>query len=134
MTFSASYSQAFQKLFGHPKFKHFLILLKFFIFSDALLTADIVTDILSALDFFQRAQYYWGLFTLLPFLAPFAVECSITTLSLSRCLKKVGNCLELDTARFSIWQNDLWKLLWHFPLFQPIRSNYLYQPFIPETY
>ena len=121
--FSVSYLEAIQKFFGHPKFKHFLILLKFFTFSVALLTADIITDILSALDFFQRGHVYWGLFTMLPIIAPFIVQCIITLLNLPRCFKIVGKCLELDEARFSIWQNDVWKLLWHFPLFQPIRSD-----------
>ena len=123
---AASCCEAFQRFLGHPKVRHFLILVKFFTFSVALLTADIVTDIQSALDFYQRGHFYWGLFTLLPVFAPFFVRCTIAMMRLRRCFKLGRHlCLELYAARFSVWKNDLWQLLWHFPLIQPFRSDNL---------
>ena len=37
----------------HPKFKHFTLLMIFFVFNVALVSADIVTDIFTAIEFYQ---------------------------------------------------------------------------------
>jgi len=109
-------------LLAHPKFKHFLLLLKICFFSVAVLTADIVTDLLAAKEFFENGHYHWGLLTLVLISAPFAARVVISFLALVKCFKRESKFwLQLDSARFSFWKNDLWKLVWYFPILQPIR-------------
>jgi hypothetical protein len=107
---------------GHPKFQHFVLLLKFFVFSVALIFADVVTDIITASEFFALGHKYWGFFTIVPIFAPFVVKAVITISNLVQCLKLEQCFLELNRFRFAVWiNNDLWQLLWHFPLLQPIK-------------
>jgi hypothetical protein len=67
-------------------FEHIKMLMVFFVFQVALLFADIVTDILSALEFFSRGHNYWGVFTLVPIFAPFLAKVFITFANFNRCL------------------------------------------------
>jgi hypothetical protein len=107
---------------GHPKCQHFVLLLKYFVLSVALVFADVVTDIITASEFFALGHKYWGFFTIVPIFAPFVVKAVITISNLVRCFKLEKYCLELNKTRFAVWiNNDVWQLLWHFPLLQPIR-------------
>ncbi len=117
-----SKAQGFKAALGHPKFQHFLLLLKFFAFSVALIFADVVTDIITASEFIALGHKYWGFFTIVPIFAPFVVKAVITLSNLVRCFKLEKYCLKLNKTRFAVWiNNDVWQLLWHFPLLQPIR-------------
>jgi hypothetical protein len=98
------------------------LLLKFFVFSVALIFADVVTDIITASEFFALGHKYWGFFTIVPIFAPFVVKAVVTISNLVRCFKLERIFLELNRNRFAVWiNNDLWQLFWHFPLLQPIR-------------
>ncbi len=76
-----------QRCFNHPMFQHIKMLMVFFISQVALLFADIVTDVLSAFEFFSRGHNYWGMFTLVPIFAPFGAKVFMTFVNFSRCLK-----------------------------------------------
>ena len=75
-----------KRIFNHPVFEHIKILMVFFVSQVALLFADIVTDVLSALEFFSRGHNYWGMFTLVPIFAPFLAKVFITFANFNRCL------------------------------------------------
>ncbi len=109
------------RLFAHPKFKHFLLLAKIFTLSIILLTADIVTDFLTAIEFFQNCHFYWGLFTLVPIFAPFLAKIVFSFWTFAQCFERTSEGLQLDSARFSFWKKDLWKLIWQFPMLQILR-------------
>ena len=137
LTDEAKTLSSFGKIWNHAKFQHFQMLLKFFIFSIALLTADIVTDIFTAEDFFSKDHIYWGTFTLIPIFAPFIARVFLVIANLARCWKILYIKVEglniqrpsigsFSAARFSVWKHELWQLLWHFPLLQPIRYYYLW--------
>ena len=132
-----SVCQKFKQLRNNPVFKHCQLVIVFFIFSVALLSADIVTDIVSAVDFFKRGHTYWGLFTLVPIFAPFAVRSVITLIGFCQCFeyKKIDVTPEIHfyLPKINMRKNkyiellsELKQLPWHFPMFQPIRqvSNY----------
>jgi len=76
-----------KRIKNHPMVQHIKMLTTFFVFQVALLGADIVTDIMSALEFFDRGHNYWGVFTLVPIFAPFGAKVFITFANFSRCLK-----------------------------------------------
>ena len=114
-------------------FKHFRLVFLFFISSVVLLSADIVTDIVSAIDFFRRGDTYWGLFTLVPIFAPFAVRSVITLINICQCFKykKMKVTLKIHlylpttfkkNNKYDEWLSELKQLNWHFPMIQPIRS------------
>ncbi len=114
----------------HPKFQHFLLLLKFFMLSVMLLAMDIITDINTAVDFLSREHFFWGLYTVVPIFAPFVVRILINIVNLCRCFKitRVDNTSvlwryrpKLNKARLSFSVQEMKQLIWHFPMLQPIR-------------
>ena len=110
--------QAIKDAFGGPKVQHALLLLKFFAFSVAFLAADIVTDISTAVDFFKRGDFYWGLFTLLPIFAPLLGQLLVTLANILTFKRtKAGHKLKLAYN----WKNELKQLIWQIPMFQAIR-------------
>ena len=64
---------------------HVKMLTVFFILHVALLSADIFTDVLSAHEFFERGDHFWGIFTLIPVFAPFIARVIIIVENLRRC-------------------------------------------------
>ncbi len=117
-------------LLRHPKFQHFFLLLNFFMRCVVLLSIDIITDINTAVNFLSRGHYYWGICTVVPIFAPFAVKILINILNLCRCFKLtiVDNSSilrrfrpTLNQARLSFCFQESKQLVWHFPLLQPIR-------------
>ena len=91
-----------------------------------MIAVDIITDFNAAADFFSRGDFYWGVFTLFPIFAPFVVRIIFTFASLCRCfkVKKTKNRklkIEKNSARLSLWYQELKKIPWNFPMFQPIR-------------
>ncbi len=114
----------------HPIFEHFILLLKFFTLSVFLLSMDIYTDIITAADFLSRGHFYWGICTLVPIFAPFAVRILMNIVNLCRCFKLsiVENSSDprryrpkLNQARLSFCIQEFKQLIWHFPMLQPIR-------------
>jgi hypothetical protein len=121
-----------KQLFNNPVFKHCQLVTVFLVFNVGLLLADIITDIVSADDFFRRGDTYWGLFTLIPIFAPFAVRLVITLIGFCRCLepKKIVLSTKMNfylpttskkKNKYNEWLYELKELFWHFPIFQPIR-------------
>lgn len=119
----------------NPKFRHFRILANFFLFSVALLSADIITDILAAYDFYKRGHTYWSLFTTLPIFSPFFAKLVMASASLARCFEvkfeekifwkmRRLKSVEFSRQRFSIWRFELKTLFWHFPMLQPVRFQF----------
>ena len=113
-------------------FKHFQLLIVFFSCSVVLLSADIITDIVSAEDFFRRGDTYWGVFTLVPIFAPFFVRSIMSLIGFCRCceFKKIEVTSKLHyylpttskkNNKYDEWLSELKQLHWHFPMFQPIR-------------
>ncbi len=122
--------QKFKQLCNNPVFKHCQLLIVFFILSICLLTADIVTDFVSAVQFYKQGDTYWGLFTLIPIFAPFVVQSSIILKGLCQCYKfqKIQLALSIyfywptrKNMKYNHWKSELKQLHWHFPMFQPIR-------------
>ena len=118
----------------HPKFEHFLLLLKFFMRCVVLLSLDIITDISTAADFLSRGHYYWGVCTVVPIFAPFAVRILMSFVNLCQCFKlnkDTDSSLlrryrpKLNRARLSFRVRELKQLIWHFPMLQPIRLGFL---------
>jgi hypothetical protein len=114
----------------HPKFEHFLLLLKFFMRCVVLLSMDIITDISTAVDFLSRGHYYWGICTVVPIFAPFAVRIIMCFVSFCQCFKITKNLytsvtrryrFQLNRNRLSFYVREMKQLIWHFPLLQPIR-------------
>jgi hypothetical protein len=121
-----------KKIFNHPKVQRFQLLFSAFLFSVVLITADIVTDISTSIEFFWRGHYYWGVFTLVPVFLPLFAKVILNLVFLSRCFKieySNSKCLGMSTlkkvsalsARLSFCLQELTQLIWHIPLFQPIR-------------
>ena len=105
----------------NPKFRHFRILANFFLFSVALLSADIIT--------------YWSLLTTLPIFSPFFAKLVMASASLARCFEvkfeekifwkmRRLKSVEFSRQRFSIWRFELKTLFWHFPMLQPVRFQF----------
>ncbi len=114
----------------HPKFHHFLLLLKFFMRCVVLVSLDIITDISTAADFLSRGHYYWGICTVVPIFAPFAVRVLINVVNLCQCFKftavQNSSVLEryrpkLNRPRLSFCVREIKQLIWYFPMLQPIR-------------
>ncbi len=114
------------------RFKHCQLLIVFFSCSVVLLSADIITDIVSAEDFFRRGDTYWGVFTLVPIFAPFAVRSVMSLIGFCRCFEynKIDVTREIHfylpkinkkKYKYDQWLSELKLLHWHFPMFQPIR-------------
>ncbi len=113
----------------HDHIQHVVI---FFICSILLLSADIITDIISAEDFFKQGDTNWGLSTLIPVFAPFGLQFIRAVFSYCRCYeyKKVELTPKLyfylpttteKDLKLAQWKSELKMLHWHIPLLQPIR-------------
>ncbi len=115
------------KVFNHPKVQHCIIVLCFFISNFLLLTLDIVTDLLTAGDFFNNGDFYWGLFTVLLIFAPFFARVIHIAIRITLCIKinKDSNlpvCQRFwNEGRLKVLLKEMPSFLWNFPLFQPIR-------------
>jgi len=88
---------------------------EYFAFSVILFGADIATDLLTTADFFIRGNFYWGNLTLIPMFAPLLGQGIIITWN--------RQSPERSLADEWSWKNELLKLLWSFPLMQPIRQD-----------
>ena len=106
-------------LYNLPPVKLFLFLLTNFI----LKTADIVSDVLAAADFFSRGHLSWGLFTCLIILAPFAAKVLLAVFNLleSYFEKNLDGKLEKKSPQFQHQVKALPKLILDFPMLQPIK-------------
>ncbi len=112
--FSEPSGQPFSK-FLHPRINHYFLLLKFLLFSFLFPALDIYTDILTASYFFWRKQFYWGSCTTLFIFLPFVARiCIFFYQRFSHSTKLNSNWLS-STLRQSAG------LIWHIPLFTPIR-------------
>jgi hypothetical protein len=130
VSFTISGTKQFKMFYRHPKFYHFVLLLKFFMRCVALLSMDIFTDISTAIDFLSRGHFYWGLCTVVPIFAPFAVKILINVVIFCQCFKLTKHPElsglkryrpKINRARLSFCVRELKKLIWHFPMLQPIR-------------
>jgi hypothetical protein len=118
-------------MLSHPKFQHFKLVLGFFVFKFLLSTLDIVTDLLTAREFFSNGDFYWGLLTILLIFAPFGATVIHTCIRIAMCFEIRKDSKLPIFQRFSLQKNEgrlkvLYKempsFLWNFPLFQPIRQ------------
>jgi len=96
--------------------KHCVQLLIFFTFNVVFLTADIISDVLTAIQFFSNGHVNWGLSTLLPIFAPMTV----------RILVAIWNLLKVcyynkDIPRKEVQIKALPSLIWHIPFLNPIK-------------
>ena len=67
------------------------MLIMFFIFNVVLITSDIVTDFITAVNFFNDGHFYWGICTIVPMFAPFAVRLSLALVELAKVsIRKVA--------------------------------------------
>jgi hypothetical protein len=63
----------------------------FFIFNVVLVTSDIVTDFITAVNFFDDGHFYWAICTIVPMFAPFAVRFSLALVELAKvAIRKVA--------------------------------------------
>ncbi len=121
------------KAFNHPKVQHCIIVLSFFISKFLLSTLDIVTDILTAWDFFNNGDKNWGLFTVLLIFAPFLARVIHTIIRIALCIKitKDSNlpiCQRFwNEGRLNVLLKEMPSFLWNFPFFQPIRQGRSFQ-------
>jgi hypothetical protein len=90
--------------------------MKFLSVSVILPTADIVTDIMTAYNFFTTGHVNWGIFTTIPIFAPFAVQ---LLLQLFDFVKNFF--VKKNSARILVQAQTFPKILWHFPLLLPVR-------------
>jgi hypothetical protein len=118
-------------MFNHPKFQHCKLVLSFFVFKFLLSTLDIVTDLLTAREFFSNGDFYWSLLTILLIFAPFGARVIHTCIQIAMCFKIRKDSKLPIFPRFSLQKNggrlkvlfkEMPSFLWHFPLFQPIRQ------------
>jgi len=123
------------KVFNHPKVQHCIIVLCFFISKFLLSTLDIVTDLLTAGDFFNNGDFYWGVLTILLIFAPFVARVIHTFIRIALCFKinKDSNLpfcqrlsLQKNEGRLKVLLKEMPSFLWNFPLFQPFRQVYTY--------
>jgi hypothetical protein len=109
-----------KQLYNNPVFKHCQLVIFFLVFSVGLLAADIITDIISAIDFFKHGEPYWGSFTLIPIVAPFAVRSVITFIGFCRFIEYLPK-INKKKNKYDEWLYELKQLHWHLPMLQPIR-------------
>lgn len=102
-----------------PPVKLFLFLLTNFI----LKTADVVSDILAAADFFSRGHFNWGLFTSLIILAPFGARLLLSMFNILECYfeKNINGEFEKNVPKFQLQIKALPKVILDFPMLQPIK-------------
>jgi hypothetical protein len=105
-----SKSQDFLKSLRHPRGKHCGVLLNFFVFDVVLVCADIITDTVTAIDFFSRGDISWGALTTFFVIAPFWANLAIFVTNSFRKKK----C-------FVFYAPELIQLFWNFPIFHPVR-------------
>jgi hypothetical protein len=102
------------------------------VFSVVLVAADIISDIVTAVEFASRGDLNWGLLTGLFIIAPFLAKCILYFVSLIRCFKLIWSDqkhfgirkikkIEKIPARFTFWLQELNQIGWHIPLLLPIR-------------
>jgi hypothetical protein len=73
--------------------KHMQQFFMFFIFNVVLVTSDIVTDFITAFNFFNDGHFYWAICTIVPMFAPFAVRFSVALVELAKVsIRKVVIC------------------------------------------
>jgi hypothetical protein len=120
------------KILNHPKVERFQLLFAAFLCSVVLVAADIVTDISTSIEFLSRGHYYWGVFTLVPVFLPLFAKFILNLVFLSRCFKIEYNDsiflgmsklkrVSVVPARLAFCLQELKQLVWHVPMFQPIR-------------
>ena len=90
-----------------------MLLTRFFVFKFALGLADTVTDILTALSFFQRGHIYWGCLTLAIVMVPFLARLALFISS------EIGS--KRDPTQNLVKKEHLKDIFWHFPLFSPVK-------------
>ena len=98
---------------SNPLFQHCLLLLKFFFFNVLIVTADIITDIDTAISHYQNNDVNWCLFTSLVIFAPFGYVMILFTSSKMLSFTK--------TYRMDGQYDSLSEILWQFPLFHPLK-------------
>ncbi len=118
-------------IFNHPKFQHCKLVLSFFVFKFLLSTLDIVTDLLTAKEFFRNGDFYWGLLTILLIFAPFGARVIHTCIRIAMCFKIRMDSnlpifqrffLQKNEGRLKVLFKEMPSFLWNFPLFQPLRQ------------
>lgn len=87
----------------------------FFIFNVFMTTLDVVTDILTVLEFLNEDKLYFGILTVVPIMAPFTAKAFMALLDLVR------SAYERNPAKVDVQLSNLPELFWHFPLVQPFR-------------
>ncbi len=98
---------------------HIGILTIFFFFNVLLLTADIGTDIATAVSFFNDDHIWWSIFTLVPIFAPWIVRICIDVSNLLKIH------LEKNIPRYEFQEQEVLRnLIWQFPLLHPIKYIY----------
>jgi hypothetical protein len=71
--------------------QHIQQFIMFFIFNVVLVTSDIVSDFITAFNFFNDRHFYWGICTLVPMFAAFAVRFSVAVFELAKVtIRKVA--------------------------------------------
>ena len=113
-----------------------MLLAKFMVFQIVLVTADIVTDILTGITLLKQPRFRrnpkndkdeylyvneYGWATIAIIFAPFLVRVILTMASFGRCFQWSSSRLTFDQRRFSMWKHELGNFIWDFPLLQPIR-------------
>jgi len=115
-------------IFNHPKFQHFNLVLSFFLLKFLLQTADMVTDVVTAVDFFNNGHIYWSICTIGLVFLPFGARIIQVFVQIASCYKisKSSTFPFLKTrkneARLRVLSEEMPSLLWTFPLFQPLRQ------------
>ena len=101
----------------HPKTKHSLSLIRFFVFRVILPSMDISTDVQTAQSFFNQSHFYWGFSTLALVFLPFVARLLILLFQVAKIVGK-----EKDPDAPSKWLHIKWSIqrsliLWHLPPF-----------------
>jgi hypothetical protein len=73
-----------QGCLNSAQWKHVQQLVMFFIFNVVLVTSDIVTDFITAVNFFNDGHFYWAICTIVPMFAPFAVRFFVALVELAK--------------------------------------------------
>jgi hypothetical protein len=114
--------------FNHPKFQHFKLVLGFFLFKFVLQTLDMVTDVVTAIDFFNNNHFNWGCCTIGLVFLPLGARIIQIIIRWATCYKITKTSAFpffgsiKNEARLKILSQEMPNYLWNFPLFQPIRQ------------
>jgi len=118
-----------------PKKKHAILVARFFVSKFVLSTMDLVTDVLTAKTFFDNGNASLGLSTIVPIFAPFFARVILACIRVAQCYGIIKDKEMPLARRFSLKRNEtvfkvqiqeMPKLVWDFPLFQPIRSGAMF--------